>query len=128
MAKILIIEDSAYQRGKIRRALEGKGYELLETANGREGLEIAATNTPDCILLDLVMPEIGGVEVLRMLHSQASNIPVLVLTADIQESTRQQCLALGATAFINKPLREDELISAIKQVFDSQEKKEEEAA
>ncbi len=127
MAQILVIDDSIYQRGQIRRALEPEGYELLEAANGREGLEMVATSRPDCILLDLIMPETGGLEVLQVLHGQGSNVPVIVLTADIQERTRQQCLELGATAFINKPLQGDELVNAIKPVLDSQEGKEEAA-
>lgn len=104
MAQILVIDDSIYQRGQIRRALEPEGHELLEATNGREGLEMVDTSRPDCILLDLIMPETSGLEVLQILHDQRSNVPVIVLTADIQERTRQQCLELGATAFINKPL------------------------
>lgn len=120
MTRILIIDDSVYQRNKVRRATEAAGYELLEATNGQEGLEIVATHTPDCILLDLIMPEMDGVEVLQALHNQWEHIPVVVLTADIQESTRQQCLKLGAVAFINKPLQEAEMLQAIKQAIGDQ--------
>jgi CheY-like chemotaxis protein len=118
MTQILIIDDSTYQRNKARRALGATGYELLEASNGREGLKVIAINTPDCILLDLIMPEMDGMEVLEVLHEQGTGIPVIVLTADIQESTRQQCLALGTAAFINKPLRGDELVHTIKRILD----------
>lgn len=117
MAQILVIEDSAYQRRKIRRALAMEGYELLEAVNGYEGLEMIAANTPDCILVDLLMPEMDGLAVLQSLHSQGTNIPVIVLTADIQDGTRQRCMELGAAAFISKPLQEDELVNAIRQVI-----------
>ena len=119
MAQILIIEDSTYQRSKICRVLQTEGYELLEAANGHEGLKMTVINTPDCILLDLVMPEMGGVEVLQVLHDQGTNIPVIVLTADIQETTRQQCLELGAMAFINKPVQQDKLRNAIAKALGS---------
>jgi CheY-like chemotaxis protein len=121
MTRILVIDDSMYQRNKVRRTMVEAGYELLEATNGREGLEIVATHTPDCILLDLIMPEMDGIEVLQTLHNQWEHMPVVVLTADIQESTRQQCLKLGAVAFINKPLQEAEMLQAIKQAIDDQQ-------
>jgi twitching motility two-component system response regulator PilH len=71
------------------------------------------------------MPEMEGMEGLEVLHDQETGIPVIVLTADIQESTRQQCLALGTAAFINKPLREDELVNTIKRILDDKGREEE---
>ncbi len=121
MAQILIIDDSAYQRGKIRRALEATDYELLEASHGREGLEMIATHTPDCVLTDLMMPEVSGLEILQVLQEQGTSIPVIVLTADIQQSTKQRCLELGAVAVINKPLRENDLVNTIKQVLGNEE-------
>jgi len=118
MAQILVIDDSSFQRNKIRTVLETGGYELLEAASGYKGLEMAVADRPDCILLDLIMPGMGGLEVLRTLHNREMNVPVVVLTADIQGSTRQRCLQLGATAFVNKPFEESELIHAIRQALD----------
>ncbi len=117
MTRILIIDDSAFQRNRARRAVEAAGYELLEATNGHEGLEVAATAMPDCILLDLLMPEMGGEEVLQSLRDQGLDIPVIVLTADVQESTRQHCLELGAATFINKPLQKEKLLDTINQVL-----------
>jgi CheY-like chemotaxis protein len=127
MAQILIIDDSVYQRYKVRQAVEAVGYGLLEATNGHEGLEIAITAMPDCILLDLLMPEMRGEEFLHTLRDQGLDIPVIVLTADIQESTRQQCLQLGAVAFIAKPMQKTELLDAIKQALDVKGDKEEAA-
>ncbi len=120
MSQILIIEDSAFQRNKIRGALETKGHELLEAASGYKGLEMAMANQPDCILLDLIMPGMGGLEVLRTLHNRKITVPVVVLTADIQGSTRRHCLQLGAAAFVNKPFEEVELIGAIKKALNGE--------
>jgi CheY-like chemotaxis protein len=127
MTQILMVDDSMYQRHKARHALEAEGYDLVEAANGHEGLEMIAVNSPDCILLDLIMPEMGGLEVLQALRDRGSSIPVVVLTADIQESTRQRCLELGTSAFINKPLQEAELVNTVKRVLDSPTGKEEAA-
>ena len=118
MTRILIIDDSAFQRSRVRRATKAAGYELLEAANGHEGLEMIATARPDCILLDLLMPEMGGEEFLEVFRDQGLDIPVIVLTADVQESTRQQCMELGAATFINKPMQETELLDAINRVLD----------
>ncbi len=117
MARILVVDDSAYQRNKVRRATNTTEYELCEASNGRDGLDMVTTYAPDCILLDLIMPEMDGIEVLQILRDRGENVPVIVLTADIQESTRQQCLELGAVTFINKPLKENEILDAINQTI-----------
>ena len=119
MAKILSIEDSAYQRRKIARILLAQGHEVVQATNGREGVEMVASTSPDCILLDLIMPEMGGMEVLQELSGQGSRVPVIVLTADIQETTRAACKELGAAAFVNKPPQENELGGAIERVLSS---------
>lgn len=113
MARILIIDDSSFQRGIIRKTLLQAGYETIEAKNGEEGLLRALDAAPDLILLDLVMPEMDGFTVLTELQKQQNAVPVLVLTADIQEITREQCLALGATGFLNKPVKAEELIRAV---------------
>lgn len=117
MAKILIIDDSSYMRRVIRGILSRDGYEIFEAEQGLKGLQTARDVSPDCILLDLIMPDVDGLKVLNTLHEQKSKIPVVVLTADIQESVRTQCLELGAAAFINKPPKEDVLRSTVKKLI-----------
>lgn len=117
MPSILIIDDSAYTRNKIREVLKSERYDILEASDGTKGLEMVYSHTPDCIILDLIMPEIDGIKILKVLHDKGSKIPVIVVTADIQDSVRKQCLAFGAAAFINKPPREDELRGAVKKAF-----------
>ncbi len=119
MSKVLIIDDSAYTRSKIRDILKADGHETIEASAGSKGLEMTHTQAPDCIILDLIMPDIDGLKILKALHDKASKIPVLVLTADIQESVRKQCMELKAAAFINKPPKEEELRSAVKKVLAS---------
>ncbi|MEB3337275.1 MAG: response regulator [Leptolyngbyaceae bacterium] len=113
MALILIVEDSLLSRRAIVKALQPEGYELLEVGNGLEALKILETRTPDCMVLDLLMPEMTGVELLQALQRQGKTIPAIVITADLQESSRQQCLALGAKAVLHKFLNAAELQSAI---------------
>lgn len=117
MARVLLVDDSMYQRNKLRKVLEAAGYEVIEGNDGEEGLSIAVSNTPDCMMLDLIMPKMGGMEVLQELHEKKLSLPVIIHTSDIQEETRQECLALGAVAFLNKPSRDEDLLAAIAQAL-----------
>ncbi|MDP8218082.1 MAG: response regulator [Candidatus Theseobacter exili] len=122
MTKILIVDDSAFQRTHLSDILKKDGYELLEASKGKEALRIIKTQSPDCVLLDLIMPE-SGIEVLEAMQEQDLKIPVIVVTADIQETTRQKCLELGAAGFINKPTfsNEDKLRKLVSRVLEPDE-------
>jgi CheY-like chemotaxis protein len=119
MARVLLVDDSMYQRIKLRKFLEAAGYEVIEGTDGDEGMAMAANSEPDCMVLDLLMPKVGGMEVLREFHKQHLTLPVIIHTADIQEETKQECLALGAVAFLNKPSREEDLLAAIAKAIQS---------
>ena len=121
MALILIIDDSSYQRRLIRKFIEIQGHQTIEATNGNEGLEMIATHTPDCILLDLIMPEASGFELLETLQKQSSNIPAVVITADVQTSTHKQCIELGAAAVVNKPVDSEQLRQTIDQILGPRE-------
>ena len=121
MALVLIVDDSLSARKAICDAVEADNHKVLEAANGRKGLEMIAAHAPDCIVLDLIMPEVDGFEVLKTLQDQGVNIPVIILTSDIQEIVRKECLELGAAAFINKPPKMQELRERIRKVLDFKE-------
>lgn len=113
------MDDAVFSRRMIRKALQSEGYDMLEAGNGREGLEMVHTHNPDCILTDLLMPDIDGFAVLRTLNERGLKTPVIVISADIQESARNQCLELGAAEFINKPVKEDELRTKVRQALNT---------
>jgi CheY-like chemotaxis protein len=117
MALILIVEDAMFSRKMIRKTLQKQGYETLEAKNGKEGLELVREVNPDCILLDLLMPEIDGWEFLKILRAEGYKTPTIVITADIQETSRQQCLELGAQAVLNKPPQAQVMQDAIEAVL-----------
>ena len=119
MALILIIDDSSFTRKRIANLVKAEGHETLEASDGRQGLEMIATHSPDCIMIDLIMPEMDGLELLEMLNSQGSKIPRIVVTADIQETVRQECLKHGALAVLNKPPKTDELQNALAKALGS---------
>lgn len=117
MAKILVVDDSLFARLKVCDILHGAGHETLEAGDGREGLARAQEQTFDCILTDLLMPEMDGVALLAALRAAEVKTPVIVLTADIQESRRRQCLDLGAAGFLGKPPQSRPLLEAIAQLL-----------
>lgn len=119
MARVLLVDDSSYQRIKMRKYLEAAGYEVIEGVDGEQALELAVKSIGDCMVLDLLMPKVGGMEVLRGLQEKQVALPIIIHTADIQEQTRQECLSLGAAAFLNKPSREEDVLAVIVRVIQS---------
>jgi CheY-like chemotaxis protein len=114
VALILIIDDSSYQRTALRDLLRGSGYHTVEAADGREGLERLAKFDPDCIVTDLLMPRLGGLELLEILNDKQNRTPIIVITSSRQKDVRQRCLDLGAAAFINKPVKEAQLLAVVR--------------
>ncbi len=117
MARILIIDDSSFMRNRCAKILDGDGHEILEAADGLKGLQMATTNPPDCIVMDIIMPGIDGLKVLKTLRDQGSTVPVIILTADIQQAVHAQCLELGANAVITKPPKKEELQDKIIEIL-----------
>lgn len=106
MAKILVTDDSSSTRSAVSEALRERGHEITEAANGSEALKALETDMPDGIILDLLMPEMDGVTALREIRRLGLQVPVIILTADIQDTTRDIVEGLGVRAFINKPIRD----------------------
>ncbi|WP_071515048.1 response regulator [Geitlerinema sp. PCC 9228] len=115
MAKILIVDDAWFSRRLIAKALQAEQNEILEAKDGKEALEFAIAEHPDCMVLDLLMPELNGYEVLESLKTLGYSIPTIVMTADVQETSRQRCMELGAIAVLNKPPQPQALHQAIQQ-------------
>ncbi|MCU0541486.1 MAG: response regulator [Oscillatoriaceae cyanobacterium Prado104] len=119
MGLILITDDAAFSRRMIRKALEEGGHQVIEAANGFEAIEKVAAESPDCIMTDLLMPEMDGFTLLKTLGEKGSKIPVIVLSADIQESARQKCEDLGAFMMLKKPPKAPEIQAAVQKALDS---------
>jgi two-component system response regulator (stage 0 sporulation protein F) len=100
----------------IRDILERDGYRIVEAENGTQALQKVSTDVFDCVMLDLIMPDISGLKILKYLKENRPGIPVIIVTAHLQESVREHCLQLGAAAFINKPFSKDELRHEVKRV------------
>ncbi|MCG8362237.1 MAG: response regulator [Pseudanabaenales cyanobacterium] len=119
MALILITDDAAFSRRMVRKALQEDGHMVLEAGDGLECLEMLSTHSPECLVLDLLMPEMDGFGVLQALRERGVKIPVVVLSADIQESAHQQCMDLGAYAMLKKPPKAPEIRATIQKALSS---------
>ncbi len=113
MAHILIVDDSAFARATLRQKLTESGHVVSEAASGVEALEMLATQHFDLVTMDLLMPEMEGSELLQNIRKLSSSMPVVVITADIQTQTREELIARGASAFINKPVNFDILLETV---------------
>jgi len=112
-AKILIVDDSPLSRRIVRGYLESAGHEVSEAADGVAAIDRYSLEKPDLVLLDLVMSGMGGLEVLQKLRENDSQARVIVATADIQNSTRVMAAEAGSLGFLNKPIRKEELLTAV---------------
>lgn len=117
MTRILLIDDSSFQRRIVTGILRDAGYEVSIAENGREGLELAQAENPALIITDLLMPEYDGFYLLREAQKCDLGIPILVSTSDIQDSTRDQCSSLGATGLVNKPVKKEILLPMITRIL-----------
>jgi two-component system, chemotaxis family, chemotaxis protein CheY len=116
-AKILVVDDSGLARRMIRQLLEELGHTVEEAADGAQALERYVINRHDLVLLDMVMHGMYGLDVLIKFKELNPHLPVIVATADIQKSTREQVKAAGAAAMVNKPFNKEELASVISTVL-----------
>lgn len=110
---ILLIEDEPQIRRFLRAALDTQGFKLIEAATGEEGLAAAATRQPEMIILDLGLPDIDGLEVIRRVR-EWSAIPIIILSARGQERDKITALDAGADDYVSKPFGVGELLARMR--------------
>jgi two-component system, chemotaxis family, chemotaxis protein CheY len=118
-AKILIVEDSPSMRKLVRDALESGGYEVWESSDGREGLQVLPEVRPDLIITDVNMPELDGINMVREIRAQPEHrlTPVVILTTESSDDMKQAGRAAGATAWIVKPFVPHQLLKLVQRVL-----------
>ncbi|MEW5830548.1 MAG: response regulator transcription factor [Chloroflexota bacterium] len=114
--RILVVDDEERMVRFIRLNLEHDGFQVSEAFNGKQALERLRDKTPDLILLDVMMPDLDGFEVLKMIR-EISNVPVIMLTAKGEEDDRVRGLELGADDYVTKPFSPRELVSRARAVL-----------
>ncbi|GAB4423433.1 MAG: response regulator transcription factor [Anaerolineae bacterium] len=113
---ILVVDDEKKLRDMLRVYLEQEGYQVVEAGNGREALYVARHEKPDLIILDLMMPEMGGYEFMRVFTKEADT-PVIMLTAKVEDQDKIVGLGLGADDYVTKPFNVQELIARVRTVL-----------
>lgn len=109
MAKVLIADDAAFIRMKLRKALEELGLEVIEAANGAEAVQQFNAHRPDLVLMDITMPEMDGLAALKAIVAQDASAQVIMVSALGQESVVMQALQAGAKDFVVKPFQPDQI-------------------
>ena len=119
MAKILLVEDNEMIRDMLSRRLERKGYEVVIAVDGGQGVEMAQTQAPDLILMDMSLPVLNGCEATRNIKAEARTqaIPIIALTANAMAADRDKALEAGCNDYDTKPVEFDRLIGKIERLL-----------
>jgi DNA-binding response OmpR family regulator len=116
-AKILVVEDEPAMVAGLRDNFEFEGYEVITAQDGIEGLERALDESPDLVVLDVMMPRMSGLEVCKQLRAKRASLPIIMLTARGQEIDKVVGLELGADDYVTKPFSIRELLARVKSVL-----------
>ena len=114
--KILVVDDKQQLRRLLKSYLEGEGYDVITAADGQQALFAARQDNPDLILLDLMMPEMGGFDFMRI-YTREAETPIIVLTAKLEENDKVVGLELGADDYVTKPFGLRELAARVRAVL-----------
>ncbi|MFL5946255.1 MAG: response regulator [Gaiellaceae bacterium] len=118
--KILVVEDNEKNMKLFRDVLVATGHRTLEATTGGQAVELATEHSPDLVLMDIQLPDIGGVEALGRLRADArtASVPVVALTAQAMEGDRERFLAAGFDGYLSKPVNVADLIATVKRYCD----------
>ncbi|TLG05388.1 response regulator transcription factor [Nocardia cyriacigeorgica] len=114
MASVLVVEDDPHVRSTLDQLLRFEGYRVHLAADGRQALELLERSRPDLAVVDVVMPELDGLSLCRMLRRRGDRLPILVLTARHQVGDRVAGLDAGADDYLAKPFAIDELLARLR--------------
>lgn len=117
MTRILVVEDNADLAFGLRNNLEIEGYAVTVAEDGAQGLQSAREESPDLLILDLMLPEMSGFSVLKALRAEGHDVPVLILTAKGEEADKVLGLRLGADDYVTKPFGVLELLARVEAIL-----------
>ena len=114
--QVVVVEDNERNMKLFREVLESSGYRTLEAETGERAVALTTEHRPDLVLMDIHLPDIDGVEALRMLRAneRTASVPVLALTAQAMEGDRERFLAAGFDGYLSKPVNIADLLDAVR--------------
>ena len=113
MSVVLVVDDEPHLRRTLAISLRARGYVVETVADGRSALQSVAERTPDVVVLDLGLPDLDGIDVLRRLR-ETSSVPVIVLSARTDSADKVEALDVGADDYVTKPFAMDELLARVR--------------
>ncbi|MDQ7037868.1 MAG: response regulator [Aquificota bacterium] len=116
MKRALAVDDSATMRNLVKMALESVGFQVDTAENGQVALDLTRKNSYDLIITDINMPVMNGLEFLREFRAVNRTTPVLVLTTETETAKKEEAKRLGATGWIVKPFKPEDLVKVVKRV------------
>jgi two-component system, chemotaxis family, chemotaxis protein CheY len=119
MKRIMTVDDSATIRQMVALTLRDAGYEVIEAVDGRDALERLARESVDMLVTDLNMPHLDGVGLIRAVRQQPANrfVPIIMLTTESHDSKKQEGKAAGASGWIVKPFKPEQLLGVVRMVL-----------
>jgi two-component system chemotaxis response regulator CheY len=117
MAKVLVVDDAAFMRMRCSRVLTEGGYEVIEAADGAQGVEAYEAKRPDVVLLDVTMPKMDGLAALKEIRRIDPQAKVAMVTAMAQQGVVVEALKAGAKDFVVKPFEPDRLLAAVSRIL-----------
>src|SRR6185369_2136853 len=115
--KVMVVDDSAMSRRSLKRILESANYDVIEADDGMAALEKYFLEKPDLVMLDMLMKGMYGLEVLSKLLEMDKDARVVIVSADIQNSTREMAKEAGALEFINKPFAAESVLNIVTRIL-----------
>ncbi len=117
MAKILVVDDAAFMRLRAAKLLVEAGHQVLEAENGRLAVEVYVRERPDCVLMDITMPEMDGLEALAEIRQRDPHARIAMLTAMGQQAIVMDAIKRGARDFVVKPFAPDRVLAAVNKLL-----------
>ena len=117
MKKILIVDDSAFTRGIHRQILESEGYETLEAASGAEALEKFKKEKPDLSIVDLLMPDMDGMDVIRKILEIDPDARTVICSTDKQKARQEDAKEIGVLGFLVKPINSEKIVAILRKIL-----------
>lgn len=116
LATVMVVDDATFMRMKCVALLTGNGHEVIEAGSGLQAVEVYKAKRPDCVLLDITMPDMDGLSALREIRKIDPNARVAMVTALDQQGITMEAMKEGATSFVFKPFNADRLLAAVEEL------------